>query len=222
MHSGLSIIEENYLKAIYKLQQMDGRVSTNELASEMGTSAASATDMIKKLSNKAVIQYEKYYGVQLTTYGANLAIQLVRRHRLWEVFLHDKLGYSWEKVHDLAEELEHVNIHDLADRLDAYLGHPKSDPHGDPIPDGSGQLPKTDYIKIDELRERDSFEIKGIVDSDAKFLNYLTERNLGIGCKLRLISIDAYAETYEVLIEATHQSLVWTKRIAQNILIKKT
>ena len=137
----LSLTEENYLKAIYHLSDGGSKaVLTNELAEAMSTKAASVTDMIKKLSAKEVITYEKYYGVNITAQGKNEALMVIRKHRLWETFLVDKLGFAWDEVHDVAEQLEHINSPRLIEKLDEFLGYPKVDPHGDPIPDNKGKI----------------------------------------------------------------------------------
>ena len=136
-----SFTEENYLKAIYHLSTGNNSVvSTNQIAEITNTKAASVTDMLKKLAEKKLINYIKYQGVTLTEAGKNAAVNIVRKHRLWEVFLVEKLGFKWDEVHDIAEELEHINSESLINRLDDFLGNPAADPHGDPIPDRSGTI----------------------------------------------------------------------------------
>src|SRR5687767_4763554 len=135
---------ENYLKAIFHLQKADGVVTTNDVANELQTRPASVTDMLKKLKAQKLLLYEKYQGFKLSNEGRKVALQIIRKHRLWEFFLVEKLNFGWDEVHEIAEELEHISSKKLIDRLDEYLGFPKSDPHGDPIPDSSGTftLPK--------------------------------------------------------------------------------
>jgi DtxR family Mn-dependent transcriptional regulator len=135
-----SITEENYIKAIFHLQQGDGNVSTNELAAELHTKPASVTDMLKKLKAKKLLSYEKYKGVRFSAEGKKLALGIVRKHRLWEYFLVDTLQFGWDEVHEVAEELEHISSKKLVEKLDAFLGHPRFDPHGDPIPDSHGKM----------------------------------------------------------------------------------
>ncbi|MEO6814216.1 MAG: metal-dependent transcriptional regulator [Ginsengibacter sp.] len=137
----LSESEENYIKSIYNLQEKTEKVNTNTLAAYLDTSAASITDMLKKLKSKKLIEYKKYYGFKLNTSGIREALKIIRRHRLWEFFLVEKLGMEWEKVHSIAEELEHVSSIELITKLDQFLGKPKIDPHGDPIPDEKGIMP---------------------------------------------------------------------------------
>src|ERR1043166_5061225 len=138
-----SASKENYIKAIYHLQQDQSSVSTNALAQALQTKAASVTDMLKKLKTQKLLQYEKYKGVKLTNEGRRVAIHIIRKHRLWEFFLVHKLGFGWEEVHEIAEELEHITSKKLIDRLEEYLDFPQADPHGDPIPDGQGRMPAT-------------------------------------------------------------------------------
>ncbi|MCK7557036.1 metal-dependent transcriptional regulator [Chitinophaga sedimenti] len=138
----LTIAEENYVKSIFKLQEGQESVSTNAIAYELDTKPASVTDMAKKLKEKKLIDYEKYHGITLTADGRKIALQIIRRHRLWECFLVDKLAFSWEEVHELAEELEHVRSEKLTSRLSDFLGNPTTDPHGDPIPDAQGKMNK--------------------------------------------------------------------------------
>src|SRR5580693_6558937 len=138
--------EENYLKAIYHLSLQSESVSTNQIAASLNTKAASVTDMLKKLADKELINYTKYQGVTLTPQGEKIAVSIIRKHRLWEYFLVEKLNFKWDEVHDVAEELEHISSKELADRLDQFMGYPKYDPHGDPIPDSNGKL-KTHELK---------------------------------------------------------------------------
>ena len=135
-----STAEENYLKAIFKITEKEGKTATtNAIAAALNTTAASVTDMLKRLAEKDLINYEKYRGVQLSSGGEQIATILIRKHRLWEVFLVNKLGFAWDEVHELAEQLEHIQGEALVERLDEYLGRPQFDPHGDPIPDAEGR-----------------------------------------------------------------------------------
>ena len=147
-----SFTEENYLKAIYKLS-LNGvqGVSTNAIADKLATKPSSVTDMIKKLADKKLVSYQKYQGVNLTKKGSDVAVSIIRNHRLWEVFLVEKLNFKWDEVHDLAEELEHINTHKLTERLDEFLGFPKFDPHGDPIPDKDGNIIQHKDVTLSDL-----------------------------------------------------------------------
>jgi DtxR family Mn-dependent transcriptional regulator len=178
--------EENYIKAIYHLSIGKETVATNAIAEAMDTTAASVTDMLRKLNDKQIIDYTKYKGVSLTRNGEVIATQLVRKHRLWEVFLKEKLGFAWDKVHDIAEQLEHIRSEELIERLDVFLGNPKFDPHGDPIPDAKGRIHTHNYKLLSEIKEGDNVVVVGVKDSSAKFLNYLDSQKIALGSKVRM------------------------------------
>ena len=148
--------EENYIKAIYHLSAVSEKgISTNAIAEKLETKASSVTDMIKKLSEKKVVVYKKYHGVHLTEEGSKIAANVIRKHRLWEVFLVDKLNFSWDEVHDVAEQLEHIKSPKLINQLDALLGFPTHDPHGDPIPDKNGNLKTIDKSLLSTLSKNE-------------------------------------------------------------------
>ena len=181
-----STTEENYIKAIYHLSIGKETVATNAIAEAMDTTAASVTDMLRKLNDKQIIDYTKYKGVSLTKDGEIIATQLVRKHRLWEVFLNEKLGFAWDKVHDIAEQLEHIRSEELTERLDNFLGKPKFDPHGDPIPDAKGRIHSHNYKLLSEIKEGDDVVVMGVKDSSAKFLHYLDSQKIALGSKVRI------------------------------------
>src|ERR1700749_201692 len=141
-----TLAEENYLKSIYHLSLNGAIASTNQLAAQLNTKASSVTDMLKKLAEKELINYTPYQGVTLTPPGEKIAINIIRKHRLWEYFLVEKLNFKWDEVHEMAEEMEHISSNELIDRLDKFMGYPKYDPHGDPIPDCNG------LIKVHDLK----------------------------------------------------------------------
>ncbi len=184
----ISHAEENYLKAIFKLTEAEDRpASTNALAAEMATAAPSVTDMLKRLAAKELIFYEKHRGVTLSEIGQKIATELVRKHRLWEVFLVEKLGFGWESVHDLAEQLEHVQGEGLTSRLDKFLGYPKFDPHGDPIPDAEGRFHRLEQMPIARLEPGQSAVVTGVNDHTAVFLKFLEKNGLQLGTALQLL-----------------------------------
>lgn len=198
-----SFTEENYLKAIYHLsEQKNGEsVSTNELAEVTQTRAASVTDMVKKLAEKGFIDYKKYQGVKLTDNGKQIALRVIRKHRLWEVFLVEKLGFKWDEIHDLAEQLEHIKSTTLTDRLDAFLGFPKFDPHGDPIPDQEGNLPISQTHKLSEVEKGKSLIIMGVSEDSAPFLQHLDRLGLKLGLKIQVIEVSEFDKSLEIEIE---------------------
>ncbi len=198
----ISFTEENYLKAIYHLSQGGQKaVMTNELAEAMQTKAASVTDMVKKLSTKELIQYEKYYGVKITTVGKQRALQIIRKHRLWETFLVEKLGFAWDEVHAVAEQLEHIQSPRLINMLDEFLGFPKADPHGDPIPDQQGRVKPQVLISLDLVEPGKRATITSVKDTDAELLKYLEKIGAKPGKKIQVVGREAYDKSIEVIIE---------------------
>lgn len=214
----LSLTEENYLKAIYHLSEGGAKsVLTNELAEAMNTKAASVTDMIKKLSAKEVITYEKYYGVNVTHKGKTEALLVIRKHRLWETFLVEKLGFAWDEVHEVAEQLEHINSPRLIEKLDEFLGFPKVDPHGDPIPDHKGKLKIQPQVPIDLLQVGYQGKIAAVKDSDSNLLKYLDKIGARPGVTIKVLGKEEYDDSMEVLIE-DHRVFI-SKEVSQNILV---
>jgi DtxR family Mn-dependent transcriptional regulator len=218
--------EENYLKAIYKLSEQakpkterdSASIPTNAIAQEMHTSAASVTDMLQRLSEKQLVSYEKYRGVTLTESGRLLAVHLLRRHRLWEVFLTDKLGFSWDQVHDLAEELEHVESTELTDKLDAFLGHPKFDPHGDPIPNADGKFTLRQQVPLTDLNANVTGIVVGVREHSTPFLTHLDEIGVAIHKEIRVREKFTYDESMRVDIDGELRMI--TGKVARNILVK--
>lgn len=217
----LSVTEENYLKAIFKIAEKDKKsVSTNAIAQHLHTSAASVTDMIKKLADKELIHYEKYRGVNLTHKGNKSATNLIRKHRLWEVFLVNKLRFAWHQVHDIAEELEHIDSDELISRLDAYLDYPKFDPHGDPIPNAEGKFTLRNQISLSDLVPQQTGKILGVKESGAEFLKHLTKINIKLGSDVKVQHITPFDQSMEILIDGKHHSVI-SHQISQNLLVKK-
>lgn len=214
----ISFTEENYLKAIYHLSQGGERaVLTNEIAEAMQTKAASVTDMIKKLSAKSLIQYEKYYGVKITASGKQLALQIIRKHRLWETFLVEKLGFTWDEVHAVAEQLEHIQSAQLINRLDEFLGFPKSDPHGDPIPDQQGKFKLRALVSLDQVEPTKRGTITSVKDNDPELLKYLEKIGAKPGKVIQVIRREAFDKSMEVLLDK--KKLFISLEVSRNILI---
>ena len=216
-----SFTEENYLKAIYKLQeQSELAINTNAIATAIQTKAASVTDMVKKLSEKKLLKYEKYKGVELTQLGKSIAIDTVRKHRLWETFLHNKLNFSWDEVHDIAEQLEHIQSQELIDKLDEFLGFPSHDPHGDPIPGRNGVIQQNNFILLSELLIGDSGIISGVVNHSALFLQHLEKNELVLGKKLLIVEISAFDQLVKVQVD-NKKTQQLSSEVVRNILVKK-
>ncbi len=214
----LSVSEENYIKNIYHLQQQTDTVTTNSLANELKTTPASVTDMLKKLQLKKLLEYEKYKGFRLNPTGNKVAISVVRRHRLWEYFLVTKLGFEWDKVHDIAEELEHVSSMELIKKLDNFLNYPQADPHGDPIPDMHGKIPVIKQVSIADVPLKKNVIVSSVGNQSPEMLELLKHYQIGIGTALKVnmrFSFDGSVEI-KVLKQAT---CVISDQVAKNIFV---
>lgn len=215
-----TLTEENYLKAIYHLSQhQDNEVSTNAIAQKIGAKASSVTDMLKKLAEKQLISYIKYKGVTLTDKGRFTAVDIIRKHRLWEVFLVNKLNFSWDEVHDVAEQLEHIKSSKLINELDAFLDFPTHDPHGDPIPDKNGQIHRTNKIVLSQASIHQSYTCVGVMDSSSEFLKYLDKYNIGIGTEIKVLDREEFDQS--ITIQIQQKTMVMSKSITSNIYVKK-
>lgn len=214
-----SFTEENYLKTIYYLAtRQEGEVSTNALAEMTATRAASVTDMLRKLADKQLIHYKKYQGVRLTEEGERLALQIIRRHRLWEVFLVEKLGFGWDAVHDIAEELEHIRSEELVTRLDTYLGYPQFDPHGDPIPTPAGLMPQTGYRKLAEAGVGEVVRLMAVLEHSTEFLQHLDRSDLTLGCTVTVAEVNGFDKSMTVQTEKGRTVFV-SQEVAKNLLV---
>ena len=216
----ISFTEENYLKIIYKLSaETDNEISTNAVAELTQTKAASVTDMLRKLSEKQLVSYQKYQGVRLTKEGQNLALKVIRKHRLWEVFLVDKLGFNWDEVHEIAEELEHINSEELVQRLDEFLGFPQCDPHGDPIPDCNGRMPELGYKNLSEIEEKQTVIMMGVSQHSTNFLQYLAKIGLNLGISIEVIEINDFDKSLTIKIGGNNSCFL-SYEVAKNLLVK--
>jgi DtxR family Mn-dependent transcriptional regulator len=214
-----TLSEENYLKAIYRLAQDKGQKITPKAISEiLENNPASVVDMIRKLSDKQLIDYDKKKGARLTSQGLKDAILIVRRHRLWEVFLLEKLGFRWDEIHDIAEELEHVKNPSLADRLDQFLNFPEYDPHGDPIPKADGKIPKSYSLPLAGLKPGSFCHVAAVRDTSAAFLQYLVKLDIGIGTTIQLIEKIPYDDSLVISIAGQERTTV-SRKFGENILV---
>jgi len=196
-----STSEENYIKAIFHLQSEDGNVTTNELADSLHTKPASITDMMKKLKSRKLVHYQPYQGFRLSSEGRKVALGIVRRHRLWEFFLSEKLKFNWEEVHDVAEHLEHVSSKKLIDKLDEYLGFPKFDPHGDPIPDINGKMESPKQLSLAEWPLNKPAIVCQVMDQSAELLELLQHKKISIGTRVEIKKRFDYDESVEIKIQ---------------------
>lgn len=214
-----SLAEENYLKAIYHLeQQTKGEVSTNAIAERMDTKPSSVTDMVQKLADKDLVSYKKYKGTVLTVLGRKTAANVIRKHRLWEVFLVEKLNFHWDEVHEIAEQLEHVHSEELVARLDKFLGNPDFDPHGDPIPDKHGNVKRTEKKLLSELEKKQRGVCVGVRESSSEFLQYLDKKNITIGTKLQVLGKEFFDGS--MIIQVGRDQFFISKKIAENVFVQ--
>mgnify|MGYP002777108607 CR=1 FL=1 len=212
--------EENYLKTIYHLSANGtNSATTNAIAEMVETKASSVTDMLKKLSEKNLIVYKKYQAVILTDEGRYHAKMIIRKHRLWEVFLVDKLGFTWDEVHDVAEQLEHIHSPKLIDRLDDFLGNPTKDPHGDPIPDAQGHIVKIEKQLLSELEPGDSGICVGVKDSSTDFLQYLDRSSIALGSEIRVNGREPFDRSLQLSINGKQH--IVSGKIADNLFVRK-
>ncbi len=214
-----SISEENYIKAIYHAQQGNELVSTTEIAARMNTRASSVTDMLKKLADKNLAEYVPYRGARLTEDGLSCAMQIIRKHRLWEVFLVEKLDFTWDEVHEIAEQLEHIQSKKLIDELDRHLGFPKKDPHGDPIPDSDGNMKEVNQILLSKLPSGSSGTVTGVIDTSTEFLRYLDKYKLHLGSVVEILEIEEYDQSLRVKVDDKQMTL--TQQTAEKLYIQK-
>lgn len=213
-----TVSEENYIKAIYHIQKDQELVATNDIASRMNTKASSVTDMLKKLADKQLVTYIPYKGAQLTKKGVQCANEIIRKHRLWEVFLVDKLNFTWDEVHEVAEQLEHIQSRKLTNELDKFLNYPKHDPHGDAIPDQYGNYEKTSKIPLSQLNKGDRGLLTGLIDTSKEFLNYLDKKKMNLGTAIQVVDFEDFDGSYTIKTDSeTHQI---SQQIASQIYIK--
>jgi DtxR family transcriptional regulator, Mn-dependent transcriptional regulator len=211
--------EENYLKAIFHLERTyPSGVSTNALAEQMEAKASSVTDMVKRLSEKKLVVYKKYQGVKLSESGTKTAIAVIRKHRLWEVFLVEKLDFAWDEVHEVAEQLEHIKSEKLIQELERFLDYPKRDPHGDPIPDSQGNFAVFNKVLLSDLKKGDSGICVGVRDSSTEFLQYLDKNDIALGKELSVVEKESFDNS--MLIRLKQKELRISSVISSNLYIK--
>lgn len=212
--------EENYIKAIFHLQKDGALVSTNAVANNLHTSAASVTDMLKKLKSKKLLTYQKYKGFKLNAEGKLLALTIIRKHRLWEFFLVNKLNFGWDEVHDIAEELEHIQSEKLVNKLSEFLGHPKIDPHGDPIPDSQGKMMDQLKTSLADLIENDRAEVLAVGDQSSELLELLSHKQIQIGTIIEVKKKFSFDQSMEIKVQYAPVFTI-SCELAQHLLVKK-
>ncbi|MBK8610515.1 MAG: metal-dependent transcriptional regulator [Chitinophagaceae bacterium] len=213
-----TVSEENYIKRIYHLQQETGLVNTNSLAAEMQTRAASVTDMLKKLKTKKLLQYEKYKGFKLNEAGKKAALDVVRKHRLWEYFLVEKLQFDWDKVHAIAEELEHISSEELVQRLDNFLGNPSFDPHGDPIPDRNGKIPVINQQNLGTIPLKKIVTVSSVGNQSAEMLDMLKHYHIALGTPISVLKRFEFDGSLEIKVLHRNACII-SEQVAKNVFV---
>ena len=214
-----TLTEENYLKAIYRIYDSTGdSVSTTAIAEKLQINAASVTDMFKKLGQQKLVVYEKSRGVKPTDKGKKVALQILRKHRLWETFMVEKLKFSWDEVHDVAEQLEHVHSDIHIERLDQLLGYPKFDPHGDPIPDKYGKLPAQDSILLSQGKLGQVYRVSGVSENSDAFLKYLNKIGLVPGSQITIVEVEEFDGSMKLRID-NKAEIILSKQAAENLAV---
>ena len=216
----LTFSEENHIKSIFHLSTISEEVvSTNSIAENLNTKASSVTEMLKKLSEKSLIVYKKYHGAQLTELGRKTALNIIRKHRLWEVFLVEKLNFKWDEVHDIAEQLEHIQSEKLTNQLDKFLDFPTHDPHGDPIPNTAGFIKYTPKLKLSDLNIGETGKFIGVKDSSSTFLKYLDKRKISLGSNIKVLHQEKFDQSLHVGLDETNLTI--SIKTASNLYITK-
>jgi len=215
----LSKSEENYLKAIFHLSvKTEKGISTNAISQQLDTKASSVTDMVKKLAEKELVFYKKYQGVTLTKSGEKIAANVIRKHRLWEVLLVEKFNFNWDEVHEVAEQLEHIHSKKLIDEIDAFLGYPERDPHGDPIPDKDGNINFLEKSLLATLAVNEKAVCIGVKDTSSDFLRYLDKQGIALGKEIMVLEKENFDNSMRINIDANEFTI--SQQIANNIYIK--
>ncbi len=213
-----SFTEENYLKAIYHLSERSNQVITSDIADMLNIRSATVTSMLKKLSTAKLIRYERYHGVELTEKGRNASIRIIRKHRLWELFLVQKMNFRWDEVHVIAEQLEHIQSDELIDRLDMMLGYPKSDPHGDPIPDRHGVIGKNKAVPLLGLQSGAITIVAGVADTSDAFLKHLNKLGISLGVRVDVHNVEPYDRSYRISVNQGAETII-SENVAMNLLV---
>lgn len=213
-----TITIENYLKALYNLNQESSAISLTDLSKEMNVSAPTVNNMIKKLQDKGWVAYQKYKPIKLTKEGAIQAAAIIRKHRLTEMFLVKIMGFGWEEVHDIAEQIEHIKSDDFFDRMDELLGFPKTDPHGSPIPDKNGEIIEQHYKTLAQIEPNVKVTIVALKNSSFELLDYLNNKKIKLGDTIQIISIEPFDKSCSILLEETVR-MTMTQQVCSCLLV---
>lgn len=213
-----SLTEENYLKALYHLVNENDEVSVNDLSRQLNIKMPSVNSMVKKFAEKNWVKYESYKPIKLTESGKKEASLIVRKHRLTEMFLVEKMGFGWENVHEIAEQLEHIHSDAFFDKMDEILNYPKMDPHGEPIPDKDGNVLQPDHKKLSKCKENEKVELASVTTSSEDFLNFLNKRDLSLGTELKILQIEGFDQSMLVAYNGREEN--FSKTVCERLLVK--
>ena len=214
-----TITKENYLKAVYFLNEKDSEISITDLGREMEVSTPTANNMVKKMQDKGWVSYEKYKPLKLTEKGRQQAALIIRKHRLAEMFLARVMGFGWEEVHDIAEELEHIRSEQFFDRMDELLGYPTIDPHGSPIPDKDGQVASKNYSKLSDIQEGQTVRVCSLSDSSTELLLFLNSRQIKLGTELKVLKLISYDKSMELRTDLQGNFML-SREVCENLLVE--
>ncbi|UII25829.1 metal-dependent transcriptional regulator [Fulvivirga maritima] len=212
--------EENYLKALYKLSDDKGNVGVSDLSSMLKVSVPTANSMVKKMHSRGWLKYEKYKPITITPKGKKMASMIIRKHRLTEMYLVEQMGFSWENVHEIAEQVEHVKSEAFFDRMDELLGFPKFDPHGSPIPDKNGKIVEQNLIKLSDCSEGQHYTLSALLDSKKDLLEYLNNRSLFLGTKLEIVAKESFDGNMTVRYDS-HENEVLSQKVCESLLVNR-
>jgi DtxR family Mn-dependent transcriptional regulator len=215
-----SLIEENYIKALFNLSNEAGEVNVNELSKRLGIKMPTVTSMMKKLASKKLVHYESYKPLRLTEKGKREASIIIRKHRLTEMFLVQKMGFGWEDVHEIAEQVEHIHSPEFFEKMDELLGYPKIDPHGSPIPDKNGKMEWKQYTKLSECKTGDTMKLAAVIDSSVEFLKFLNSRELRLGLKIKIKSIETFDRTM-IVSYGKRLTEILSHTVCERVLVEK-
>ena len=213
-----SLTEENYLKALYHLVNDNDEVSVNDLSRQLNIKMPSVNSMIKKFADKKWVKYESYKPIKLTESGKKEASLIVRKHRLTEMFLVEKMGFGWENVHEIAEQLEHIHSEVFFDKMDEILNYPKVDPHGEPIPDKDGNVIQPDFKKLSKCQENEIVELASVTTSSEEFLSFLNKRNLSLGTEIKVLQKEDFDHSIKVSYNGQEEN--FSKTVCDRLLVK--
>lgn len=216
-----SLIEENYLKALFTLANKKGEVNVNDLSKRLQIKMPSVTSMMKKLAKKKLVNYESYKPLRLTEKGKKEAAAIIRKHRLTEMFLVQKMGFGWEDVHPIAEQIEHIQSPSFFEKMDELLGFPKLDPHGSPIPDKNGKMVWKEYTRLSECKTGATVKLSAVINTSAEFLKFLNSRELYLGLKLKIKSVESFDNTM-IVSYGKHTSETLSHMVCERLLVETT